>query len=170
MLFSISLFVGCSSDDDETNDDGDLNELGIITVNDAKWYVENDEGYYYYYGENKLSEFYTYIKETSDFSDLGYMLSLTAPAKNELVKGFSISDYYSTVGFSKPVQLRPKTMLTGNFEYAYVDGTAVITETTSEYVIVEFNNFKIYNSNIQQESHNYKKQYIITGKMKFQFQ
>ena len=54
MLFSISLFVGCSSDDDETNDDGDLNGLGIITVNDAKWYVENDEGYYYYYGENKL--------------------------------------------------------------------------------------------------------------------
>ena len=96
------------------------------------------------------------------------MLSLTAPAKNELVKGFSISDYYQI--FSKPVQLRPKTMLTGNFEYAYVDGTAVIAEVTSEYVIVEFNNFKIYNSNIQQESHNYKKQYIITGKMKFQFQ
>ena len=105
MLFSISLFVGCSSDDDETNDDGDLNGLGIITVNDAKWYVENDEGYYYYYGENKLSEFYTYIKETPDFGDLGYMLSLTAPAKNELVKGFSISDYYQI--FSKPVQLRP---------------------------------------------------------------
>lgn len=169
MLFSISLFCACSSDDDETkDDDGDLNELGIITVNNAKWYVENDEGYYYYYGENKLSEFYTYIKETPDFGDLGYMLSLTAPAKNELVKGFSISDYYQI--FSKPVQLRPKTMLTGNFEYAYVDGTAVIAEVTSEYVIVEFNNFKIYNSNIQQESHNYKKQYIITGKMKFQFQ
>ena len=70
------------------------------------------------------------------------MLSLTAPAKNELVKGFSVSDYYSTVGFSKPVQLRAKTMLTGNFEYAYVDGTAVIAEVTAEYVIVEFNNSK----------------------------
>ena len=49
MLFSISLFVGCSSDDDETKDDSDLNGLGIITVNDAKWYVDNDEGYYYYF-------------------------------------------------------------------------------------------------------------------------
>lgn len=171
MLFSVTLFVSCSSDDDETKDDDEIIDgLEKITVNNEQWFVENDEGYYYEYGDNKLSEFYTYIKETVDFGDLGYMLSLTAPAKNELVKGFSVSDYYSTVGFSKPVQLRAKTMLTGNFEYAYVDGTAVIAEVTAEYVIVEFNNFKIYNSNIQEESYNHKKQYIISGKMKFQFQ
>lgn len=68
MLFSVTLFVSCSSDDDETKDDDEIIDgLEKITVNNEQWFVENDEGYYYEYGDNKLSEFYTYIKETADF-------------------------------------------------------------------------------------------------------
>ena len=170
MLFSVSLFVSCSSDDDETKDDGDLNGLGIITVNDAKWYVENDEGYYYYSDNSRIGEAYTYIKETPDFGDLGYYFSLTAPVKEDLVKGFSFSDYYSNVGFNKPIYMRDKTILTGNFDYDYVSGTAEIVEATTTHFVVEFKNFKIYDSDLKEESYNHKKQYIITGKMKFQFQ
>lgn len=172
MLFSVTLFVGCSSDDDEKKDDGDelVEGLQAITVNGNKWYVENDEGYYYYSVNSRIGESYTYIKETQNFGDVGYYFSLTSPDKEDLVKDFSFSDYYSTVGFSKPVQLHPKTMLTGNFDYAYVDGSAKIIEATTTYFIVEFSDFKIYNSNIQEESYNHKKQYIISGKMKFQFQ
>lgn len=168
MLFSVTLFVGCSSDDDENNDDENLNGLSAITVNGDKWYVENDEGYYHH--SSRLGECYTYIKKTQDIGDLGYYFSLTAPEKAELVKDFSFSDYYSNVGFSKPVQLRPKTMLTGNFDYKYVDGVAKIIEVTTTYFVVEFSNFKIYNSDITEESYNYKREYTITGKMKFQFQ
>lgn len=169
MLFSVTLFTACSSDEDETKDGDELVEgLEKITVNNEQWYVENDEGYYHH--SSSLGECYTYIKETQDIGDLGYYFSLTAPDKEDLVKGFSFSDYYSNVGFNKPVQLRAKTMLTGNFEYAYVDGSAKIIEATTTYFVVEFNNFKIYNSNIQEESYNHKKQYIISGKMKFQFQ
>ena len=168
MLFSVTLFVACSSDDDENNNDENLNGLSAITVNGDKWYVENDEGYYHH--SSRLGEAYTYIKETQDFGDLGYYFSLSAPEKAELVKDFSFSDYYSRVGFSKPVQLRDKTMLTGNFDYKYVDGVAKIIEVTTTYFVVEFSNFKIYNSDITEESYNYKKQYIISGKMKFQFQ
>lgn len=171
MLFSVTLFTACSSDDDETKDDDELVEgLEAITVNGNKWFVENDEGYYYYSVNSRIGESYTYIKETQNFGDVGYYFSLTSPDKEDLVKGFSFSDYYSTVGFSKPVQLHPKTMLTGNFDYAYVDGSAKIIEATTTYFVVEFSNFKIYNSNIQEESYNHKKQYIISGKMKFQFQ
>lgn len=170
MLFSVSLFVSCSSDDDETKDDGDLNGLGIITVNDAKWYVENDEGYYYYSDNSRIGEAYTYIKETPDLGDLGYYFSLTAPVKEDLVKGFSFSDYYSNVGFNKPIYMRDKTILTGNFDYNYVSGTAEIVEATTTYFVVEFKNFKFYDSDLKEESYNHKREYIITGKMKFQFQ
>lgn len=169
MLFSVTLFVSCSSDDDETKDGDELVEgLEKITVNNEQWYVENDEGYYHH--SSSLAECYTYIKETQDIGDLGYYFSLTAPEKAELVKDFSFSDYYSNVGFNKPVQLRAKTMLTGNFDYKYIDGSAKIIEVTTTYFIVEFSNFKIYNSDITEESYNHKKQYIISGKMKFQFQ
>jgi len=43
MLFSISLFVGCSSDDDETNDDGDKNYSEMI----IGWWqvIESSTGY-----------------------------------------------------------------------------------------------------------------------------
>lgn len=169
MLFSVTLFVACSDDDDETKDGDELVEgLEKITVNNEQWFVENDEGYYHH--SSSLGECYTYIKETQDIGDLGYYFSLTAPEKAELVKNFSFSDYYSNVGFNKPVQLRAKTMLTGNFDYKYIDGSAKIIEVTTTYFIVEFSNFKIYNSDITEESYNHKKQYIISGKMKFQFQ
>lgn len=171
MLFSVTLFVGCSSDDDEKKDDGDelVEGLQAITVNGNKWYVENDEGYYYYSDNSRIGESYTYIKETQDFGDLGYYFSLTSPVKEDLVKGFSFSDYYSNVGFNKPIYMRDKTILTGNFDYDYVSGTAEIAEATSTYFVVEFKNFKIYDSDLTEESYNHKREYTITGKMKFQF-
>lgn len=169
MLFCVTFTACRGSDDDVTDGNGDelVEGLEKITVNNEQWYVENDEGYYHH--SSSLGECYTYIKETQNIGDLGYYFSLTAPEKTELVKGFSISDYYSNVGFNKPVQLRPKTMLTGYFDYKYVNGTAKVIEVTTTYFVVEFSNFKIYNSDITEESYNHKKEYTITGKMKFQF-
>ena len=66
--------------------------------------------------------------------------------------------------------MRDKTILTGNFDYDYVSGTAEIVEAATTYFVVEFKNFKIYDSDLKEESYNHKKQYTITGKMKFQFQ